>query len=179
MDINVTVDVDKIDLNEIIGSHYDEDGDRVPAGNLADLVAHQLVLKMAKSDVYNNLVERVRTIRDEEIRAHLAPTIAEALNAPLKRTNTYGEPTGTETTLRDLVMDEAKKYLGEIDRHASRMNNSVTRLQVALKEAVDAAFKAEIADAVKAVREDVKTRFGQSVGELVSGAVREAMNARI
>lgn len=174
--MEITVNVEKIDLAEHISSHYDEDGDRVPSGTLADVITHQLVTQFAKSDSYRGLAERVQTIRDEEIRAALAPLITEALEKPFARTNAYGEPTGQSTTLREVVVEQAKSYLAERDGYGGRDNP--TRLQKAIREQVEAAFKAEVAQAVKDVREAVAKQFGGSVTDAVTAAVHEAMRAR-
>lgn len=173
--MDIKVNVESIDLAEYIGSHYDEDGDRVPAGTLADVIVHQLVEKFAKSDSYRGLAERVQTIRNDEIRAQLAPVIAEALAKPIQTTNGYGERTGGETTLRELIAAEARRYLTE---RSEGYNAKRTRLQVAVREAVDAGFRAEIAAEVKQAKEAVVTQLGATVAELVATAVREALAKR-
>lgn len=175
--MNITVNVDKIDLNEQIEAHYDHETDeRVPGGIFADLVAHQLVTKFAKSDSYAGLTERVRTIRDEEIRKLLEPALAEAFQAPIHATNSYGEKTGASTTLRELIMIEARKLVSQpADRS---WNEKTTVLQKAIREQVDAAFKAEIAEAVKEAKAAVVEQLGTTVAQLVTDAVRDAMKAR-
>jgi hypothetical protein len=171
-----TVNVEKIDLAEHVASHYDDDGDRVPSGTLADLVAHQLVVQFAKSDSYRGLAERVRTIRDEEIRKLLEPTLTEAFTGPIHATNSYGEKTGAATTLRELIMAEAKKITTLPSDSYSR--DKGTRLQQIIRAEVDAAFKAEIAQAVKDAREAVGKEFGSTISEAITAAVRDAMRAR-
>lgn len=174
--MDIKVNVEKIDLSEYIGTHYDEDGDRVPGGTLGDAVVRQLVEQFAKSDSYRGLAERVQTIRNDEIRAQLAPVIAEALAEPIQTTNAYGERTGAETTLRELIAAEARRYLTERDNSYNAQKG--TRLQIAVREAVDAAFRAEIAAEVKQAKEAVVTQLGATVAELVSAAVREALAKR-
>lgn len=153
--MNITVNVDSIDLGEYIDSHYDSDGDRVPAGTLGDAVVRQLVEKFSRSDVYKGLAERVRTLRDEEIRTQLAPVITEALASPIKRTNSYGEKTGEDTTLREVIVAEARTWLNsKKDDNYGRSTNG-THLQVMIRKAVEDAFQAEIADVVKKIRDDI------------------------
>ena len=174
--MDIKVNVESIDLAEYIGTHYDEDGDRVPAGTLAEVVVHQLVEKFAKSDSYRGLAERVQTIRNDEIRAQLAPVIAEALAKPIQTTNAYGERTGAETTLRELIAAEARRYLSERDNGYNAQKG--TRLEIEVRKAVDAAFRAEIAAEVKQAKEAVVTQLGATVAELVATAVREALAKR-
>lgn len=172
-----TVNVDSIDLGDYIDAHLDEDGDRVPAGTLGDAVVRQLVEKFSRSDLYRGLAERVRTIRDEEIRAAVAPAIAEAVSAPIQSTNRYGEKTGEQTTLREVIADEARRYLTERNTD-SYARDKGTRLQVAVREAVDAAFREEIAAEVRQARDAVTKQLGTTVALLVTDAVQQALAKR-
>jgi hypothetical protein len=174
MEINVSVD--KIDLAEEIASHYDDDGSRIPSGTFADLIAYQLVQRIIKTDDYTGLVGRVRTIRDEEIREAVLPAITEAIQAPIQTTNRYGEATGTSTTLRELIAEAARTVLTSPVDNYSREKG--TLLQKVIREEVAAAFKAELVDAVKQVRDGIATEMGTTVAELVTSAVRDAMRAR-
>jgi hypothetical protein len=173
--MDIKVNVESIDLAEHIGTHYDEDGDRVPGGTLADLIVRQLIEQFVKTDTYRGLAGRIREVREDEIRTQLAPVITEALTTPIQSTNAYGERTGSETTLRELIAAEARRYLTE---RSEGYNAKGTRLQVAVREAVDAAFRAEIADEVKKAKDAVATQLGATVAELVAGAVREALAKR-
>ncbi|HEY0935894.1 MAG TPA: hypothetical protein VGD91_19410 [Trebonia sp.] len=176
--MEITVSVDKIDLGDYIDSHRDGDGDYVPAGTIGDEVVRQLVEKFSRSDSWKGLAQRVHEIRDDEIRAQLAPVIAEALAKPIHRTNSYGEKAGEDTTLREVIVAEARTWLDtkQKDRYGDR--SSTTNLQAMIRAAVEDGFKTEIADAVKAAREAVTTEFGSSIGERVSGIVREALSKR-
>lgn len=176
--MDITVNVENIDLGDYIDNHYDEDGDRVPGGTLADVIARQLVEKFSRSDLYHGFRDRVQAIRDEEIRAQLAPAIAEALANPIRRTNSYGEQTGPDTTLREVIVDEARKWMTSKadDRYGS--NNSATNLQKMIRSAVEETFQKEIAAEVKAAKDAVSNQLGKTVAELVSSAVQQALAAR-
>lgn len=172
-----TINVDKIDLAEEIGSHYDEDGDRVGKGILADLVVERLVKQFAKSDVYGDLVERVRKIRDEEIRTALAPLLAEALSKPIHPTNQWGEKTGTETTLSEVIVAEARKWMNaKVDSYGGR--DSATNLQKMIRDEVRAGFENEIKTMVTEARDVVSKQIGTTVAVAVQSAVAEGLRAR-
>lgn len=176
MDIKFNVEVEDLDLSSAIPAHYDADDDRVPAGTLADLVVRHLVDRAANTTEYKqSITDRVRTIRDEEIRAQLAPIIADALAKPLKKTNSYGEAVGPETTLRELISADVKKFLSEKD---DRYRDNRTRLETMIRNAVETAFKNEIAQAVKDAKDAVAQQMGASVAEVVAAAARDAMKAR-
>jgi hypothetical protein len=176
--MDIKVNVENIDLGDYIDNHYDEDGDRVPGGTLADVIARQLVEKFSRSDLYHGFRDRVQAIRDEEIRAQLAPVIAEALANPIRRTNNYGEQTGADTTLREVIVDEARKWMTSkaTDRYGQSSGgaNGGTNLQVMIRASVEDAFKTEIASAVKEVRDAV----GTNVSELVAAAMNQALAKR-
>lgn len=174
--MDITVNVENIDLGDYIDSHYDSDGDRVPGGTLADAVVRQLVEKFSRSDTWKGIAERVQAIRDDEIRVQLAPVITEALTASIDRTNSYGEKTGQTTTLRELIAAEAKRYLTEPSDSYSR--DKTSRLQAAVRKAVAEAFKDEVGGAVKEVRDAVSTAVGGNFTEMVSIAVQQALAAR-
>src|SRR6185312_4491446 len=174
MDIKVIVE--SIDLGDYIDGHRDDEGDYIPGGTLADNIAHQLVEKFSRSDLYDGFRDRVQRIRDEEIRAQLAPAIAEALANPIRRTNSYGEQTGPDTTLREVIVDEARKWMNTKQEQRYGERSITTNLQAMIRTAVEDAFKTEIADAVKAARDAVTAEFGSSIGERVSGIVREALS---
>lgn len=171
-----TVNVDKIDLNDQLNSYYDEDGDRISGGTFGDAIAEKLISKFAKSDEYKGLAARVRTIRDEEIRALLLPVLTEAMQGPIATTNTYGEPSGKTTTLRELIMAEAQRAMTQ--RGDTYSSDKSTFIQKIVRAAVEDAFKAEIAAAVKEAKAAVVTQMGTTVGTLMSDAVREAMRVR-
>lgn len=177
--MDITVSVDKIDLADYIGAHYDEDGDRVPAGTLADVIARQLVERFAKSDLYGDLVQRVRTIRDEEIRAALAPLLAEALAKPIHPTNQWGEKTGAETTLSEVIVAEARKWMNaKADTSYGSRDSSVTNLQKMIRDEVRAGFEGEIKAMVTEARDAVSKQIGETVAVAVQSAVTEGLRAR-
>lgn len=176
MDIKFNVEVEDLDLASAIPAHYDADDDRIPSGTLADLVVRHLVDRAASTTEYKqSITDRVRAIRDEEIRAQLSPIIADALIKPLKKTNSYGEATGPETTLRELISADVKKFLSEKD---DRYRDTRTRLETMIRNAVETLFKNEIAQAVKDAKDAVAVEMGSKVAEVVASAVRDAMKAR-
>lgn len=176
--MEITVNVESIDLSDYIDTHLDEDGGRVPGGTLADLVIRQLVDKAMRAGTWKGVIERVQAVREDEIRAQLAPVIAEAIAKPIKRTNGYGEATGAETTLREVIVDEARKWMNTKSDDRYGQTGSVTNLQKMIRVAVEETFQKEIAAEVKAAKDAVSTRLGKTVAELVSGAVQQALAAR-
>ncbi len=172
--MNIEVKVDEISLNTVVGEviSFDEEGETYASGDyrtVAHLVAAQIVERLLKDQQYPTFREQVLEIRKEEIRAAVRPSIDEALTRPIYKTNTYGERTGQETTLAELIADEARKQLSEpVDRYSSEKG---TVLQVAIRAEVKKAFGDEIAAAVKQVREQVTKELSGRMAEQLTAAV--------
>lgn len=169
--MDITVNVENVKVTDVIRRDRDGDGDTV-----GEMVVTELVARFARSDEYGVLKQRVTVIRDEEIRKLLIPSITEAIEGGVQRTNTWGEKYGAPVSLRELVMDEAKKILNQPSDSYSR--NKGTVLEQTVRAQVKAAFEAEVAQAVKDVREAVAAEFGSTVAEAVTAAVRQAMAKR-
>lgn len=166
--MNITVQVDEATLATVISeaTEYRDDitiGDAV-ARQLTDHVLHD-------RDVWPRFRDQVTQIRDEEIRAQVAPLITEALTKPLQKTNNYGEPTGQATTLSEVIVAEAKRL---VSQPKDSYSNGRTLLQEMVAEQVKAALGKEIADAVKQARAAV----ADQVGDMVAAAVAEGMRKR-
>jgi hypothetical protein len=179
--VNITIQVDDITLSTVVADvvDIDEDGDLVATGKertVADLVAAQIVDRLVSDDRYPRLRDRVTEIRGEEIRAAIRPAIVEAVSRPIKKTNGYGEATGQETTLSEVIVDEARKYMKEPADKYRREAGTV--LQSLVRAEVDRAFKAEIADAVKQARDLVAGQIGSQVSEQIAGAVKAGLKAK-
>jgi hypothetical protein len=122
-----------------------------------------------RSPEYTGLQTKVSQIREEEIRAALKPIIAEALQKPIRRTNSWGDATGEETTLKDVIVDEARKAW-TVDRNAYS-NNQPTDIRTAIQQEVRKHINGEVAKAVK----EAQIAALKAVGDLASAPVVEAL----
>lgn len=175
--MNIEIKVDDITLSTVVADvvSFDEDGDPYTEGSktVADLVAAQIVERLVKDNQWPSLREQVTEIRRDEIRAAVRPSIDEALARPIYRTNTYGERTGQETTLAEIITDEARKQLAEpVDRYRTEKG---TVLQQAVRAEVKKAFEAEIADAVRQARDLVTQELSAELTEKVTATVTNAL----
>lgn len=179
--MNIEIKVDDITLSTVVADVmvYDEDGDLVPSGKertVAELVAAQIVERVVRDDRYPRLKDKATEIRDEEIRAAIQPAIVEAVTRPIKKTNGYGEPTGQVTTLSEVIVDEARKFMKEPFDKYSREKGTV--LEAMVRAEIHKAFGAEIADAVKQARELVAGELGDKVSDQITAAVRAGLKAK-
>jgi len=176
--VNITVTVDEITLSTVIADivEYDEDGDANTVGTktVADLVAARIVERLVvDADRWPSLRERVTQIRDEEIRARVVPSIEAALGRPIVKTNSYGERTGAETTLSEMIMDKAMDQLtAPVDKYNRDRGTLVSQL---IATEVKKAFEGEIAAAIKQAREAVVSQIGTTVSEQITAAALAAL----
>ena len=173
--MNITVQVDEVTLGTVVAEvmAYDEEGGSYAAGErtIADLVAEQIMTRLLKAPGWPSLASKVQEIRIEEIRAAIRPQIEEAIARPLRKTNSYGEPAGAETTLREIIVDEARKAVNEpADRYSREKGTFLTQ---AVAAEVKKAFAAEIAAAVRQAREQVSAEIGQHVAAAVQEGLRK------
>ncbi|MEU3386334.1 hypothetical protein [Streptomyces albidoflavus] len=178
--MNIEVKVDEITLSTVVADvlGVDEDGETYTEGQrtIADLVAAQIIDRLTQSTHWPTLRQRVMDIRDEEIRAAVRPSIEDAINRPIYRTNHYGERTGEQTTLAEVITDEARKLLkGPADRYRHEQG---TVLQQTVRAEVKKAFETEIADMVKQARNLVTTQLGDDIARQVTAAVTAGLAKR-
>ena len=171
--MNITVNVDSVDLTSVVGDvrRYDEDSDsyHLEGQTLADLVVEKIAKRVQESDAYPGLKNRVAEIRVEEIRARVAAEVEAVMADPVRQTNHYGEPTGTTTTMRELILAEAKKFLSQPVDAYSRDKGTV--LQAWLRQEVEKTIKTELA----AVLADEKAKVVAAVRAQASTLIAEAV----
>lgn len=164
--MNITVTVDEVTLDTVVHSY---DGDVTTVG---DGVVHAITERLTRDrDIYPTLRTRVEQVRDEEIRKSVAPLVIEALTAPVRQTNSFGEPIGPETTLSSLIMAEAKKLLTHKSDNYGNRNETI--LQKLVADEVRAAFKTLITDEIKAARAEVASQIGSLVADAVAAGMRK------
>lgn len=174
--MNIEVNVSDIDLTSRVSDRFLDDGDDSEGGRyqtLADLVAARLVKRVAESSEYPGFRQEVTQIRDEMIRDAIAPLIEQALSEPFRQSNAYGEPNGPATTLREVIVAQARTALTAStgDSYSSDRRPLVRKI---VAEEVQKAFGSVVADEVKKARELV----ADQIGEQVAAAVKAGMKAR-
>lgn len=157
--IELTIDLDKHLANHV---GYDEEGDPVQGPTTVEdvilgMVADKLVERVTSGiDDYRSTVrDRVAAIRDEEIRKLVAPAVNEAFEAPIRRTNDYGVPTGPERTLHEEIVTKATEWLTSYDPNSRYGDRRLTRAEALVKEQVDRAMNRELSAAIGSAKAEV------------------------
>jgi hypothetical protein len=178
--VNITVSIDEVTLNTAVAKvmAYDNDegemyatGEEVTVGHL---VAKQIVERLVKDDRWPHLRDEVLEVRKEEIRAAVRPSIVEALTRPIYQTNRFGERTGTETTLSEMIVAEVQKSLTEPADPYNRQNG--TLLQLALRPEVKRVFQE---GAKAAVEEMAKVLLSEGISTVVAEQIGAATTAKL
>lgn len=172
--MQIEVKVGDVDLGTAIRGYY---GPNDEPATLADLVVTELASRFMQTDDWSTLRRRIREIRDEEIRAQVTPMIAEAVAKPIQRTGAYGDPIGEPISMREVVVDEARKILqgtpkGRYDRDAQPLGRQL------IHEMVNRELKTELADAIKAERQKVVDAVRAQAAELITEAVTKGVTGR-
>lgn len=178
--MEIVVTVPEITLATVVADviSVDEDGESYPDGveTVGDKVAKRIAEAVFRAPEYTGLKARVTEIRTEMIREKLDPIIMEALQNPIRKTNSWGESSGEPTTLRDVIMDEAQKAW--TPNRNSHHSNTKSIDQV-IAEAVRKELHGEVAKAVKQAQDAALKAIGDIAGAPVVEAVRKALAAPV
>ena len=153
MPITVTFDVNTMAVERHDGYDFGL------VGVIAPMVAERIVKTISAGNEWSGLAQRIRDIRDDEIREQLRPAIVETLAASIQMTNAYGEPVGKTATLREVVAETGRKMLAEPQRDRNGYGTSETLVRRLIREEVEAAFGREL----KAALDEAKTEIRAAV----------------
>lgn len=177
MQINVSVeDIESIDLTTPIETRtrHDEEGDPEEYEvTLGHLIADKVTAALKKDDSWGGIKKRFLEIRDEEIREAVKPIVKDAIERPIVKTNTYGEPTGTTTTLTEVIVAEANKLLSERDGYGGHRGATFT--QKIANEAVGRAFESELAKVLADEKAKVVAAVRAKAADLIADAVKQGV----
>lgn len=185
---SIRVELD-IDLDRYLAgaTRYNEDGE--PVGHepatletvVLDAVVRDLVRQIvgARSSNgaggwYDSVHHRIAKVRDEVIREQVAPIVAEALGAGVQQTDQYGEPTAKPTTLRALIVKDAKDYLTKRSRDGGYNSPESTPVQRMIRDEVAKAVKADLADALAQARAEVAAAVQAEAAVLLAETIKRA-----
>lgn len=181
IEITLSIDLDK-HLAKHIG--YDEDGDPIQSAAtvedvVLDMVAEKIVGSVMREgyDWRRVLQERVNRVRDEAILARVLPDIEAALATPVRRTNSYGEPTGEPTSMRDVIVSTVEKWLTSPSGD-SYDRNRLTKPQKFIAEHVDRVLQKEMKVAVDAAKAEVLAAVQAKGAELIAKTITDMAAGR-
>lgn len=180
--VTVELDFDKL-APYLTGAEGEPIGPGSVEGLIVDLAARELMSQAVGKDrdTWRDVLRRVNTIRDDIIAEQIRPQVEEALEASITRTNTYGEPTGKTTTLREVIVDEAKKWLTKTgdDFSSSRgPRRGETNVQHLIRQEVDKALTTELRAAVQEAQGDVLETVKPKAAEVLTESIERLAQGR-
>lgn len=101
----------------------------------------------------SELRARVRAITDDEIREAIRPVIEKAMPTLLQRTDSFGHPIGQPVSLADVIVETARKELGQPSDRYNREGGTV--MQKILREEIQRALREELQKTLAQARSEV------------------------
>lgn len=168
--MKIDINIDELTVNSIIETimERNEDGEVVGRTEVAlgDAITDRLVTEIKKGPAWQgNILSRIQTIRDEEIRVAVRDELRAALTTPLHATNSFGERTGAPTTLRELIFKEAQKALGTT---GSRYDSDKSMIEKILAVEVPKALAAEVKPILDQAKADVRVAASKIAADLLA-----------
>jgi hypothetical protein len=171
--MNITVKVDEVSLATVVDAVFtpDEEGDAsLTTRTVGHLVAEMIVGRLVQDrDHWYELSRTVTDVKREVIREAVRPMVEQAIAEPIQKTSAYGDVIGGTTTLREVIVDEARKLL---NKRADDYGSNRTVLQKVVAEEVHKAFAKEIAAEVAKARASVADEIGKQLAAAVTNAMK-------
>lgn len=171
--MDITVNVGDVDLNTKFDDGYDSDGEH-RSRTLGSAVAARIFTDVKREEHYGEFRRLVDTIRAEEIRKAVAEQVAETMAAPITHTNSYGEPVGKVTTLREMVVAEAHRFFTARTGDYNKPHHTDAERAVAamVKDLMTKEIAGIIADEKAKVVAAVQSKAGSIIAEAVKAGLR-------
>ncbi|MEU0515616.1 hypothetical protein [Amycolatopsis sp. NPDC006125] len=164
----------ELDLNEMLGMQYDEDGDPVGQRELRDVIvssaAEQLVREIRK-EALRGILSKVDAVVQDEVRT----IVQTALSQPIQRTTAWGEPQGEPTSVLEIVREHVGKYLEGTGRRRDSRNREPQNLRELIDDSVRDVLNKEMTQAVN----DARTKVNTEIRDHALKAAANALTARL
>lgn len=143
--------------------------------SLGDKVIERLVRTLtdkfeaqAQKQLHEALKSSIETKATELVEA--------AVNAPIRKTNTWGEPVGEPTSLRDMIDQKVKEFLGSRIDSGYTGSHPRTFIQNMVGKQVEASMQKEFAAAIQQGKEELLKAVKGHAAEVISESLRRAVN---
>ncbi|KIA73476.1 hypothetical protein ANMWB30_24020 [Arthrobacter sp. MWB30] len=154
----------EIDLAHLGLSDYDEDGNPTRGLSLRDLIVEAAVEKLVpndyqlQKDIREKIDRQFKTRIEEKVKA----MVEEAFEAPLQRTNSWGESKGEPVTVKELIGEALEKWLtGPRERNRS-YNSPAGNLQELVDDATKSLMSKEFKANIDKAKEDIVVTVNQA-----------------
>jgi len=163
--------IDRV-VNKVLGFTADQvqtDEDRwedVPLSAVIDKKIHASIGDLVKA-AEPMIQSRIDKIMQEQIEA--------VFSAPFYRRNQWGEQKGEETTIRDMIHDDAEKYWTVIVDSSGKVSNGygdkMSRAEFYAKTVMTEVYNKELTEVVRKMSQELAGRIPKTIGDEISKAV--------
>lgn len=136
-----------------------------------------IVTATAKRIAEGILGDELRKAIGEQIREQVAAGIASALDAEVRQTDRWGNPTGEAKSLRDALADQAADQVRQWMKGSDRYGDSPFGKFLAAE--VDRAVRADLAGFVKEARAALKKRMEARAAEAIAEVANDVVKGRL
>jgi cobalamin biosynthesis Mg chelatase CobN len=127
-----------------------------------------------RNDAHASLVDAAREVIKERTVSQVDAILTEALKKPIQRYDDYGNKRGEPTTLEQLIVERAEKWLTET---TGDYNRRQTRIDKLISEAVDYKFSTELNKALADAKAKVLRVVREKAAEALSETLQRAATA--
>jgi hypothetical protein len=158
--------IDKI-VNKALGAvaSYRQTGEET----WEDIPLHTTVDKKIKQSI-DGLMESMKVQINGRIDEILANEISRIFSGPFQQVNTYGEPVGELTTVREMIMNFAKNYWNDrVDSNGKPagqyVQKAMTRAEFQAKAVIDETYKTLLSTSVTSMMEEIKKEIPDTIAK--------------
>ncbi|MEV6897491.1 hypothetical protein [Amycolatopsis sp. NPDC051372] len=151
----------ELDLNQLLGMEYDEDGEPVGRRQLRDevvAIAAATLVKEVRDDAKRSVRENVEsTVRDE-----IGAIVRKALSKPIQQMSSWGERKGEPTTVLELVRTQLEAFLSNTTESRDRYGNEKpANLRQLVEQATREVISKDMREAVNEAKAGVTNEVTQ------------------
>lgn len=121
-------------------------------------------------ELTDDVRRRMKQVTGDEIRAAVQPLIQAALDEGFQPTDSFGSPKGEPTTLRDMIVQEARRDLGA-SKHPGHHGSKQTLLEEIVGREVERAVREDLKQAMDEARKQVRAAVEKKGAEILAQTI--------
>jgi len=154
-----------------------------PFYGVKEEIVRQLVHRLEQR-IGKTLDKAVQQAAIESAKARIEPLIEKVFTDPFPLTNSYGERTGKEATIREMVIDRVKEVLNEKystsgNRASSYDRDTKSLVDIKVDQAVKAALEKDLRVAAAEVVAEFKTKLTAGISQGLAEQVTKVLVSKL
>jgi uncharacterized membrane protein YheB (UPF0754 family) len=140
-----------------------------PPPAVRDAIGERVAQIIAAQILDADMRKDIRRAIQDKVLATVAEAVGDAVTGEIRQTNQWGEATGPVTTMRELIIQEAKDYLSKPVDNYNR--DKGTKATVLIRAEVDKAIKEDLNEALKVARAEVTALLKSKAADAIAATV--------